>query len=190
MQFPFTFFAEIARIKWNLVYPFIIVISRSISILGTFEQFSSFEKNSNKLQCPFIFSWLLQREGVEVLTTIFCYNNYSSLIIFLKFFLTYSYNEILCLTERKDQKLQTRKKRNLIIVLKSISNFKIIKASFIFIIKLEKNKLLTLTIKHKTKSFTPIFSALLPLLCKYDKCRPLYSDSANYPRKPVTIIIN
>lgn len=124
-----------------------------------------------------------------MLTTIFCYNNYSSLIIFLNIFLTYSYNEVLCLTERKKSKVANQKKT------KSnhgfeISNFKIIKASFIFIIKLEKNQLLTLTIKHKTKSFTPIFSALLPLLCKYDKCRPLYSDSANYPRKPVTNIIN
>lgn len=124
-----------------------------------------------------------------MLTTIFCYNNYSSLIIFLNIFLTYSYNEVLCLTERKKSKVANQKKT------KSnhgfeISNFKIIKASFIFIIKLEKNQLLTLTIKHKTKSFTPIFSALLPLLCKYEKYPPLYSDSANYPRKPVTIIIN
>lgn len=117
-----------------------------------------------------------------MLTTIFCYNNYSSLIIFLNIFLTYSYNEVLCLTERKKSKVANQK-RYLIMVLKSISNFKIIKASFIFIIKLEKNQLLTLTIKHKTKSFTPIFSALLPLLCKYDKYPPLYSDSANYPQK-------
>lgn len=85
--------------------------------------------------------------------------------------------------KKKIKSCKPEKKRYLIMVLKSISNFKIIKASFIFIIKLEKNQLLTLTIKHKTKSFTPIFSALLPLLCKYDKYPPLYSDSANYPQK-------